>query len=384
MPGARRILFVCHYLHHVVGGAEIIGHRVVGFLRAAGWEVETVVLPGPRPAAADAVHEWNLPAGLRPESSRGKQLAVYAGGLGLDARAVRQCFRRCEGRRFDRVVAHDTVSAGVARGLARRLGLPFASFVYEPLPRAVPDAPGIAGWIGGWLTGRANRAMRRTLAESRVCIAASRDTGERFRAFVPGVPVEVVYNSVERPSTPPGPGEGLLYVGRMSREKGFDLLAEAYASLTDPPRLSIAGLDGPLAHEGRALAARFPQVRLLPPVRPDQMAAVYAAQAVVVAPSVWPDPLPGAVLEARAQQRALIVSDRGGIPEIVAGYRRVRKVDVGRSRREVVGELARAMAEMGTWASVPADVMEEEAFYARHSSQTHARRVVEVLEGVMR
>jgi glycosyltransferase involved in cell wall biosynthesis len=170
----------------------------------------------------------------------------------------------------------------------------------------------------------------------------------------------------------------------MSREKGFDLLAEAYASLTDPPRLSIAGLDGPLAHEGRALAARFPQVRLLPPVRPDQMAAVYAAQAVVVAPSVWPDPLPGAVLEARAQQRALIVSDRGGIPEIVAGYRRVRKVDVGRSRREVVGELARAMAEMGTWASVPADVMEEEAFYARHSSQTHARRVVEVLEGVMR
>ena len=251
----RTVLFVCHYLHHVVGGAEIIAHRIVQFLRAAGWRVETVVLPGPRPAPADATHPWNLPGRMNPASLLAKQLAVYAGGVVIDQTAARAVLPALRGRAFDIVVAHDTVSGGAASILARTLGIPWACFVYEPLPRALPNAPGPKGWIGGMLTRHANRAMRRLLPRATLRIAASADTGRRLDAFAPGPPTVVAYNSAPVLETPPPPGEGLLFVGRLSSEKGFDLLCDAYRGLASPPPLNIAALDGPLAGLARDLSA---------------------------------------------------------------------------------------------------------------------------------
>lgn len=379
-PARRpRILFVCHYLHHVVGGAEIIGHRIVGFLRDAGWHVESVVLPGPRPAPANASHAWNLPFALDPGSLPAKQLAVYAGALGLDARARRAVLPRVAGGGFDLVVAHDTVSAGTAAALARSLGVPWACFVYEPLPRAMPLGHGPRAWIGALLTRHANRALRRLLPTAAVRIAASADTARRLEAFAPGSPTVVAYNSIPAPPARAADGQGLLFVGRLSAEKGFDLLAEAYLSLATPPPWSIAALDGPLAPLATQLARDRPTVQILPKARPEDMPAVYLRHAVVVAPSTWPDPLPGAVLEARALGRALLVSDRGGIPEIIEGYRPVRMVSMEATRSRVVEALARAMAEAPRWSVRPPDPEAEARFFARHSPAAHASAVTTAL-----
>lgn len=374
-----RILFVCHYLHHVVGGAEIIGHRVVGFLREAGWHVESVVLPGPRPAPADASHVWNLPFGLDPGSLLAKQLAVYAGALGLDARARRAVLPRVAGAGFDLVVAHDTVSAGAAAALARSLGVPWACFVYEPLPRAIPLGHGPRAWVGALLARHANRALRRLLPDAAVRIAASADTARRLDAFAPGAPTVVAYNSIPAPVARAANGQGFLFVGRLSAEKGFDLLAEAYLSLEDPPRLSIAALDGPLAPLAAQLARARSTVQILPRARPEDMPEVYLRHAVVVAPSTWPDPLPGAVLEARALGRALLVSDRGGIPEIIEGYRPVRMIAMDAPRARTVEALARAMTEAPGWSARLPDPLAEARFAARHSAAAHAHAVTEAL-----
>lgn len=379
----RTVLFVCHYLHHVVGGAEIIGHRVVQFLRAAGWRVETVVLPGPRAALADATHPWSLPWGMNPASLLAKQLAVYAGGLGIDRRAARAVLPALRGRAFDLVVAHDTVSAGAASVLARALGIPWACFVYEPLPRALPNAPGPGGWIGGVLARHANRNLRRLLPRAAIRIAASADTGRRLDAFAPGAPTVVAYNSVPVPETPPPPGEGLLFVGRLSTEKGFDLLCEAYQGLASPPPLNIAALDGPLAGLARALSRHHPSVRLLPKATPEEMPSLYARHAVVVAPSAWPDPLPGAVLEARALQRALLVSDQGGIPEIVRGYQPLRVVPMQVRRAQVVHDLRFALMQSPEWARRAPVPREEALFRQRHSPQAHASAIQAALEGAI-
>lgn len=376
----RTVLFVCHYLHHVVGGAEIIAHRIVQFLRAAGWRVETVVLPGPRPAPADATHPWNLPGRMNPASLLAKQLAVYAGGVVIDQTAARAILPALRGRAFDIVVAHDTVSGGAASILARTLGIPWACFVYEPLPRALPNAPGPKGWIGGMLTRHANRAMRRLLPRATLRIAASADTGRRLDAFAPGPPTVVAYNSAPVLETPPPPGEGLLFVGRLSSEKGFDLLCDAYRGLASPPPLNIAALDGPLAGLARDLSRQHPSVRLLPRTTPEDMPSLYARHAVVVAPSAWPDPLPGAVLEARALQRALLVSDQGGIPEIVQGYRPLRVVPMSAPREQVVQGLRLALSQAPGWARLQPDPKEEALFRQRHAPQAHASAILNALE----
>lgn len=381
-PRRPGILFVCHYLRHVVGGAEIIGHRVVQFLREAGWPVETVTLPGPREVVSEASHEWRLPLGLEPGSLLAKQLAVYAGALGLDSRAASSVLPSLSGRSFGLVVAHDTVSAGAAAALARALGIPWACFVYEPLPRAIPQGAGPRAWIGGLLTRHANQALRSLLPSARVRIAASADTARRLEAFAPGAPTVVAYNSIQPPPSGLPQGEGFLFVGRLSAEKGFDLLAEAYRGLETPPPLALAALDGPLAPMAAELARDYPSVQILPRSRPEDMPAVYARHAIVVAPSAWPDPLPGAVLEARAMRRALLVSDRGGIPEIVEGYHPLRTVSMDAPRQQVVGALRRAMAEAQHWSGLPPDPLAEAAFHQRHSQAAHAAAVVRAIEGV--
>ncbi len=382
-PRQPAVLFVCHYLHHVVGGAEIIGHRVVQFLRQAGWRVEVVALPGPRMAAADASHAWTLPLGMEPESLLAKQLAVYAGALGMDRRAARSILPRLAGRTFDLVVAHDTVSAGTAAHFARVLGLPWACFVYEPLPRAMPNVPGAKGWMGGLLARHANCALRRLLPTAAVRIAASADTGRRLDAFAPGATTVVAYNSVEVPTVPPGPGEGLLFVGRLSAEKGFDLLCDAYEGLAAPPPLSLAALDGPLAARAMDLARRKPGVQMLPRIKPEDMPETYARHAVVIAPSAWPDPLPGAVLEARALQRALLVSNRGGIPEIVQGYGPLRMFSMDEDREAIVRSLRRGLEEAPAWSRIAPDPRQEGLFRERHAPGAHASSIVEALSSAM-
>ncbi len=379
MLGIRRALFVCHYLQHVVGGAEIIGRKVVEGLVRRGWSIDMVVLAGPDPVKDGRTLEWKLPLGLKAGSLRGKQVAIYAGSIGIDAMASRQIFSQIKGESYDLVVAHDTVSAGLAKRLAEALRLPLVAFVYEPLPRLSPVESGASGWILRWLTQRSNRVIRTALALASHRIAASRDTCVRLEEFAPGPPSTVVYNSAPEPKLASFRGEGLLFVGRLSREKGFDLVVEAYRACSRRPRLSIASLDGPLAADAHRLAAEHEEVRLLPPARPEQMEAIYRDHRVVVAPSAWPDPLPGAVLEARAFGRALLVSRMGGIPEIIEGYRPVRTIEVQAGRARAVKELASAMDTMGAWADAEPDPQAEAAFRIRHGADTQIEAVYRVL-----
>lgn len=110
------------------------------------------------------------------------------------------------------------------------------------------------------------------------------------------------------------------------------------------------------------------------------MPSLYARHAMVVAPSAWPDPLPGAVLEARALQRALLVSDQGGIPEIVQGYRPLRVVPMPAPREQVVQGLRLALSQASEWARRQPDPKEEALFRQRHAPQAHASAVITALE----
>jgi glycosyltransferase involved in cell wall biosynthesis len=132
-------------------------------------------------------------------------------------------------------------------------------------------------------------------------------------------PVAVIHNFLsgeEFAAEPPASrGEHALFAGRLVPEKGVDTAVLAAAESRVP--LAIAG-DGPDAERLAALArAHAAPVTFLGRVPPEQMAAVRARSAFVLAPSRWDEPCPYAVIEAMAAGLPVLVSDRGGLPELV-------------------------------------------------------------------
>ncbi|TWC05823.1 glycosyltransferase involved in cell wall biosynthesis [Bradyrhizobium macuxiense] len=112
---------------------------------------------------------------------------------------------------------------------------------------------------------------------------------------------------------PATPRAGLLYVGRLSREKGVGVLLDAVAG-TDVP-LRIVG-EGP---ERAALEARAPgHVSFLGArSRAEVLREMANAQALVV-PSLWYEGFPMVVVEAFARGTPVIASEIGGLAEVVS------------------------------------------------------------------
>ena len=124
----------------------------------------------------------------------------------------------------------------------------------------------------------------------------------------------------------------ILFVGQLSPHKGVGVLLRAYASLRDehpesaPPLVLIgtpvagASLDVP---DGVTLLESVPH--------PVVMAA-WERSLFGVAPSVWPDPLPGVVREPMTRGRPVIATRVGGNTDMVSDAENGLLVDPGDSR----------------------------------------------------
>jgi glycosyltransferase involved in cell wall biosynthesis len=111
------------------------------------------------------------------------------------------------------------------------------------------------------------------------------------------------------------PGRSILYVGRLSREKGLATLIRAAA--LSGSRLLLAGT-GPQLPELRALTAQLgADVTFLGFLRGEALhEAVRSARAVVL-PSEWYENAPLTVLEAYALGKPVLGARIGGIPELI-------------------------------------------------------------------
>src|SRR5437868_3959332 len=107
----------------------------------------------------------------------------------------------------------------------------------------------------------------------------------------------------------------LLYVGRISKEKNLDVLAQAYRQLRGeglPVQLYLVG-DGPYLE---ALHEAMPEAIFTGYLRGKELAAAYASADVFVFPSTT-DTFGNVVIEAQASGVPVIVSDTGGPKELV-------------------------------------------------------------------
>ena len=135
---------------------------------------------------------------------------------------------------------------------------------------------------------------------------------EFVRGGLPAERIAIKPNFVNAPA-PPSPVErrGILFVGRLSPEKGIATLLSAAATLP-PGSLYLAG-DGPEA----ARVAAAPGVLTLGNLAPGAVADAMASAVAVVVPSIWPEAFGLVAVEAFAMATPVIASRIGALAAIV-------------------------------------------------------------------
>ncbi|MFD0684271.1 glycosyltransferase [Actinomadura fibrosa] len=293
------------------GGVAVYVGMAAGDQRRRGWDVAVACPPGgdlPARCAAASVPWFNWPAGRAP----GPRILLEALSL----------------RRLIRGFAPDVVHLHSSKaGLAGRL--PFG-------PRRTPTIFQPHGW--SWLAATGRQAAVSRLwerfaargADALVCVGVG-ELKEGMRAGVRG-PYRLVRNGVDRRRFRPADGAARLAartrlglpadvplavcVGRVTRQKGQDVLVEAWPAVTarcPAARLAVVG-DG---EDLDQLRRRPPAGVMLVPAVEDPRDWL-AASNVIVLPSRW-EGLPLTALEALATGRSLVGTDIPGIAEVVRG-----------------------------------------------------------------
>lgn len=117
------------------------------------------------------------------------------------------------------------------------------------------------------------------------------------------------------PVDPDQPRSGLLYVGRLTREKGIPMLLDAWASTAGMP-LTIAG-DGPLADEVRAAAERSPGLHYLGQQPYAEVLALMRRASLLIVTSEWYETFGRVVIESFAGGTPVLAANIGAIGELV-------------------------------------------------------------------
>ncbi len=144
------------------------------------------------------------------------------------------------------------------------------------------------------------------------------------------------------------PGRDVLFVGRLSKEKGVEQLLDAWKRVDrGESKLVIAG-EGPerAALENKIAAEKIGGVEFLGFVAKEDQEAMWKRAAFSVVPSIWQEPLGLVVFEAWERGRAVVVSDAGGLSDTVENGVNGLKVPMG---------------DAGAWAGAMSRLMHEPA-----------------------
>jgi len=207
------------------------------------------------------------------------------------------------------------------------------------------DCVGSHPWHGVWHRCYHGSALASAAASATIALNRQRSTWERHvalfltmtefskqRFVAGGLPDERIWvkpHSVADPGRRPAlpsTSRAILYVGRLSAEKGLPVLIDAMADLREADLELLVIGDGP---ERSALERRAgPGVRFIGRLEPAQVRDQMLRARALAFPSVWFETFGMSVVEAMAAGLPVIASDLGGTREIV-GDRAGRLVPPG-------------------------------------------------------
>jgi glycosyltransferase involved in cell wall biosynthesis len=183
-----------------------------------------------------------------------------------------------------------------------------------------------AGWMPyhdlRWLKTVLHRRLLRRYVNVFIC--PSRVLRDGVQQSLGGVTTAHVPNFVRFPETLPGriPGERLIYAGRLSAEKGVDILLRAFPHVAERhPHLSLTIVgEGPARKDLEGLAASLriqDRVEFTGSGDADAVTRALQKADLAVLPSLWFENGPMFALEALAAGTPLIAARVGGLPELI-------------------------------------------------------------------
>jgi glycosyltransferase involved in cell wall biosynthesis len=162
-----------------------------------------------------------------------------------------------------------------------------------------------------------------------------------IRAGMPADRIDVKQNSV-MPDPGPGSGAGghVLFVGRLSPEKGINTLLNAWAELKHDIKLRIIGA-GPCGKMVTDAAANDSRITALGELPFDSVLEELRAATCLVMPSVWYETFGRTIVEAYAAGTPVVASRLGTMEELVAPGRTGLLFEAGNA-----SDLGRAVIEL--------------------------------------
>ncbi len=315
------------------GGIGTYARWAVPALRDAGVRVHVVTeahdATEPRVTVDRGVTVHRVPMGigrggwtnaaLRFSINAGRRVATLAAAGELDVAE----FAECE-------------AAGVATGLMRRerSSVPFLVHLHTASEQllALRSLPGkrldasMAAYI---------QAERLALASADRVVAPSLFIASwaTARYGLPEVPTVIPYAIGPIPrETEPSAEERVLFVGRIEPRKGVEVLARAWPrvlSRCPGATLHLAGADTSGAQGGGSMRAFLESlwdaetratVRFMGRLRASAVARAYRDASVCVVPSLWEN-FPNTCIEAMTHARSVVVSETGGMAEMIGETR---------------------------------------------------------------
>ena len=176
-------------------------------------------------------------------------------------------------------------------------------------------------WISGWM-GLLLRRVRSLGTFQNVQAWVALNQQQKKKHMEMGIPehrIHVVPHFYETSSSPPAPcpAGDILFLGRLSPEKGLGLLLRAWKQVRPLGRKLLIAGTGPEEAGLRSMASAMDlqNVEFLGFVPREQHPELWRRSAFAVIPSIWHEPFPLSFLETWSYQRAPVASRLGAMAE---------------------------------------------------------------------
>lgn len=303
-----RLLFWTQLFHPYIGGIEVHALNLIQALRDRGHTVTVVtshgslLLPDCDSVDGIEVHRFRFYEALRE-----RRLDIYA----------------AERTRLSQL--KEAVCPNITH-----VYFPDPSVLFHLRTQSQGQIPAVISIQIALTTGVQERdsLVRKTLCGANWTVAASGYMLRHARQLAPEINhrSSVIYNCVDLPAEPPRPlpfePPTILCLGRVVRDKGFDVAVAAFSLVRQQipaVRLVVAG-DGPATCELQEQVARAglnESVDFPGWIVPAQVPALLNTATIVLMPSRWQEAFGIVALQGMQMGRPVIASDVGGLPEVV-------------------------------------------------------------------